>query len=141
MTEMSARPASSLSALSVCGPAHLYAVPHLAVQARIELFRVHLALSDLAGVRTLPREIDELLCGPGSRKNAAPAFPALRLDRRRTAHRAATATHLSYPEIATELFLSKHTIKLQAHSLYRKLGATSRRQAVTRSRTLALLDE
>ena len=51
------------------------------------------------------------------------------------------ATHLSYPEIATELFLSKHTIKFQAHSLYRKLGATSRSQAVTRSRTLALLDE
>ena len=51
------------------------------------------------------------------------------------------ATHLSYPEIATELFLSKHSIKSQAHSLYRKLGATSRRQAVTRSRTLALLDE
>jgi LuxR family transcriptional regulator, maltose regulon positive regulatory protein len=51
------------------------------------------------------------------------------------------ATHLSYPEIATELILSKHTIKSQAHSLYRKLGATSRSQAVTRSRTLALLDE
>lgn len=51
------------------------------------------------------------------------------------------ATHLSYPEIATELFLSKHTIKLQAHALCRKAGATSRSQAVTRSRTPALLDE
>ena len=35
--------------------------PHLAVQARIELTRVHLALADLAGARTLMREIDELL--------------------------------------------------------------------------------
>src|SRR6202042_1227760 len=38
-----------------------YAMPQLAVQARIELTRVHLALGDLAGARTLMREIDELL--------------------------------------------------------------------------------
>src|SRR5262249_17357688 len=38
-----------------------YAIPHLAVQARIELTRVHLALADLAAARTLMREIDELL--------------------------------------------------------------------------------
>ena len=38
-----------------------YAIPHLAVQARIELTRTHLALADIAGARTLLREIDELL--------------------------------------------------------------------------------
>jgi LuxR family transcriptional regulator, maltose regulon positive regulatory protein len=38
-----------------------YAVPHAAVQARIELARVHLALADIAGARTLMREIDEVL--------------------------------------------------------------------------------
>ncbi len=38
-----------------------YAYPHLAVQARIELIRVHIALADLAGARTLMQEIDELL--------------------------------------------------------------------------------
>ena len=38
-----------------------YAMPQLAVQARIELTRVHLALADVAGARTLMREIDELL--------------------------------------------------------------------------------
>ena len=38
-----------------------YAFPSLAVQARIELTRVHLALADVAGARTLMREIDELL--------------------------------------------------------------------------------
>ena len=38
-----------------------YAIPHVAVQARIELTRVHLALADLAGARTLMGEIDELL--------------------------------------------------------------------------------
>jgi LuxR family transcriptional regulator, maltose regulon positive regulatory protein len=38
------------------------------------------------------------------------------------------------------LFLSRHTIKSQAVSLYRKVGAASRSQAVTRSRELGLLE-
>ena len=50
------------------------------------------------------------------------------------------ATHLSYPEIAAELFVSRNTVKSQAYSLFRKLGASSRSQAVTRSRELALLE-
>ena len=50
------------------------------------------------------------------------------------------ATHLPFAEIGEELFLSRHTIKSQARSLYRKLGATTRSQAVTRARELGLLD-
>ena len=50
------------------------------------------------------------------------------------------ATHLSFPEIGAELFLSPHTVKSQAISIYRKLGASSRSQAVTRSRELGLLE-
>jgi LuxR family maltose regulon positive regulatory protein len=50
------------------------------------------------------------------------------------------STHLSFPEIAGELFLSPHTIKSQAVSIYRKLGAFSRSQAVARSRELGLLE-
>jgi hypothetical protein len=42
-------------------PLLTYALPYFAVQARIELIRVHLALADLAGARTLMREVDELL--------------------------------------------------------------------------------
>src|SRR4029077_18770698 len=43
-----------------------YALPHMAVQARIELIRVHLALGDLSGARTLMQEVNELLrCRPG----------------------------------------------------------------------------
>jgi ATP/maltotriose-dependent transcriptional regulator MalT len=41
---------------------------------------------------------------------------------------------------AVELFLSRHTIKSQANSIYRKLGASSRSQAVTRARELNLLE-
>ena len=38
-----------------------YAIPHVALQTRIELTRAHLTLADPAGARTLMREIDELL--------------------------------------------------------------------------------
>jgi LuxR family maltose regulon positive regulatory protein len=50
------------------------------------------------------------------------------------------STHLSFPEIAGEMFLSRPTVKSEAMSLYRKLGASSCSQAVTRSRELGLLD-
>lgn len=49
-------------------------------------------------------------------------------------------THLSFPEIAGEMFLSPNTVKSQAYSIYRKLGVANRNQAVTRSRALGLLD-
>jgi len=50
------------------------------------------------------------------------------------------STHLSLPEIATEMFLSRNTIKSEVASIYRKLGASSRSQAVARSRGLGLLE-
>jgi LuxR family maltose regulon positive regulatory protein len=50
------------------------------------------------------------------------------------------ATHLSFPEMGADLFLSPHTVKSQAMSIYRKLGASSRSEAVSRSRELGLLE-
>jgi DNA-binding CsgD family transcriptional regulator len=50
------------------------------------------------------------------------------------------STHLSFPEIAAQMFLALSTIKSQAMSIYRKLGASSRSQAVARSRELGLLE-
>jgi LuxR family maltose regulon positive regulatory protein len=137
-------------------PLLTYAQPHLAVQARIELIRVHLALGDLAGARTLIREIDDVLKyrpGLGTLVGEARALRA-RLSKERTPSTLGAssltaaelrvlpllATHLSFPEIAAELFLSPHTVKSQAISLYRKLGVASRSQAVARSRELALLE-
>jgi DNA-binding CsgD family transcriptional regulator len=49
------------------------------------------------------------------------------------------ATNLSFPEIGKEFLLSRNTIKSQAMSIYRKLGATSRSEAVAVSRELGLL--
>lgn len=48
-------------------------------------------------------------------------------------------TMMSNAEIADELFVSVNTVKAHLKSLYRKFGATSRRQAVVRARELGLL--
>ena len=111
-------------------PLLTYAHPHLAVQARIELTRVHLALADMAGARTLMREIDEMLKRRPDLGTLVGEAQALRaqLARERgpsvpgaSALTAAElrllpllATHLSFPEIGAELFLSPHTVKSQA---------------------------
>jgi LuxR family maltose regulon positive regulatory protein len=133
-----------------------YALPYFAVQARIELIRVHLALADLAAARTLMREVDELLRRRPDLGNLTGEVRALRA--RLAKERGSSApgasalttaelrllpllpTHLSIREIAGELFLSPNTIKSQAISIYRKLDASSRSQAVARSRELGLLD-
>jgi LuxR family maltose regulon positive regulatory protein len=47
---------------------------------------------------------------------------------------------LQHSEIAAELFLSPLTIKTHTKSIYRKLGASSRGQAVARARELGLLE-
>jgi LuxR family transcriptional regulator, maltose regulon positive regulatory protein len=48
-------------------------------------------------------------------------------------------THLSAPEIATELSVSTSTVKTHLHNLYTKLGAHRRAEAVERARALGLL--
>jgi LuxR family maltose regulon positive regulatory protein len=49
-------------------------------------------------------------------------------------------THLSFPQIAGQVFVSPNTVKTQAQSVYRKLGVTSRREAVEQARSAGLLD-
>ncbi len=49
-------------------------------------------------------------------------------------------THLSFPEIAGQVFVSPNTVKTQAQGVYRKLGVSSRGAAVERARAAGLLD-
>jgi LuxR family transcriptional regulator, maltose regulon positive regulatory protein len=137
-------------------PALTYAVPHFAVQARAELAKVHLALADLAGARTLMREADDILRRrPGlgvfarqaedlrtelSRARGSPALGASALTAAELRLVPMLSTHLSFPEIAAEVFLSPNTVKSTVHSIYRKLGTSSRSQAVSRLRDLGLLE-
>ena len=137
-------------------PGLTYAVPHLAVQARIELTHVHLALTDIAGARTLMQEIDDVLNRRPDLGTLVDQAQALRdqlsadlassipgpssLTSAELRVLPMLTTHLSLPEIGAELCLSPHTVKSQAISIYRKLGTRSRSQAVARSRELGLLD-
>jgi LuxR family maltose regulon positive regulatory protein len=50
-------------------------------------------------------------------------------------------THLTFREIADDLFVSANTVKTQARSIYRKLGVSSRAEAVACARGAGLLDE
>jgi LuxR family maltose regulon positive regulatory protein len=49
-------------------------------------------------------------------------------------------THLSFPEIADELYVSRNTVKTHVRAVYRKLTATSRSEAVEHAREAGLLD-
>jgi LuxR family maltose regulon positive regulatory protein len=136
-------------------PLLTYALPHFAIQARIELARVYIALADLPGAWTLVREIDDLfrrrpdmgsladqagkLRAQLSRENSANCPTASALTAAELRLLPMLCTHMSLPEIAGEMSLSRNTIKSQVNSIYRKLGVSSRSQAITRSRELGLL--
>jgi LuxR family maltose regulon positive regulatory protein len=48
-------------------------------------------------------------------------------------------THLTMPEIASELYVSLNTVRTHMRHLYSKLGAHTRTEAVARARDLGLL--
>jgi LuxR family transcriptional regulator, maltose regulon positive regulatory protein len=138
-------------------PMVTYAHPYLAVQTRIELARVHLALAEPSGARTLMQEIGEILkqrpdlgtllgqvkqlqARLGKEHGPMMSGGASALTTAELRLLPILCTHLTVPEIAAELFLSPHTIKAQIKSIYRKLEATNRHQAVARARELELID-
>jgi LuxR family transcriptional regulator, maltose regulon positive regulatory protein len=121
------------------------ALPWLAVRTRLELARCSLLLGDGQTAATLLAETRALLdvrpclgvlvdqarklqyeVDARTRRDAAPAglTPAeLRL-------LPLLATHLTFREIATELHVSRNTVKTQAISIYRKLGVSGRSEAI-----------
>jgi LuxR family transcriptional regulator, maltose regulon positive regulatory protein len=128
--------------------------PWYEAETRIVLARAHLLLDDVPGARAwlaeagrhLKRTPDavvlrEWLEDAWKQADAAksatdrwPLSPAeLRLLR-------FLPSHLTYPEIATELFVSPNTVKTQARSIYEKLGVSSRNEAVACARTAGLVD-
>jgi LuxR family maltose regulon positive regulatory protein len=133
------------------------AVPWLAVQTRLELAQVHLALADSAGARTLLLEIDDILY---RRSNLGALSERVNGLRHRLAGLAELspggwastltpaelrllpllATHLSFREIGQQLSISRNTVKTQAISIYRKLGVTSRTAALRRATDLGLVN-
>jgi ATP/maltotriose-dependent transcriptional regulator MalT/anti-anti-sigma regulatory factor/anti-sigma regulatory factor (Ser/Thr protein kinase) len=130
------------------------ALPIYAVQARLELVKVYLALTDVVGARTVLREVDDLLQRRphlGVLGQQADQLRA-RVDTMRADALGGSAltaaelrllpllpTHLTFREAGERLHVSSHTVKTQAMSIYRKLGASSRSQAIQRAQQLGLL--
>ena len=81
----------------------------------------------------------DLLATLGTRDHPGVAKP---LDRPLTDREQIVLRHMAAlqtnEEIATELFVSINTVKAHARSVYRKLGVSSRREAVHRARDLGL---
>jgi LuxR family transcriptional regulator, maltose regulon positive regulatory protein len=132
----------------------LSAVPWLAIQVRLELARGFATLRDADAARQLLDDALLLLAQfPDLDALSAQAKALLQeLDDAREqdgVHHAGLtraelrllpllATHLTFREIAEQLFVSRNTIKTQAISVYRKLGVSSRSEAVAEAQRLGL---
>jgi len=129
-------------------PQLTYALPVLAVQARLELVRAYLALTDAAGARTVLREADDVLrrrphLGILQRQAdelrsqlgniRAEVIGASSLTAAELRLLPLLSTHYSFREIGERLHVSQHTVKSQAMSVYRKFGVSSRSQAIHRA--------
>lgn len=132
-------------------------VPWYGAETRILLAHASLWLADVVGARTLLAEASRLtrrmsgavvfehwfddawsymdalaetsMAGPSSLTIAE-----LRILRFMPSHR-------SFREIAAQLGVSANTVKTQAHAVYRKLGAASRSEAVSRASDAGLLGQ
>jgi len=130
-----------------------YALPVVSVQALLELARCYLTLADPGGAAAvlsqvrdilqqrpelgvLPRQAGQLQSQLA--KMNATAVGASSLTAAELRLLPLLSTHLSYREIGERLYVSSHTVKTQAYSAYRKLGASSRSEAVTRAQDLGL---
>ena len=124
-----------------------YALPVTSVRTLVEMARAYIAIGELADAGTVVRQAREIvrqrpelgllatevdamheLPGGGTSLSAAELriVPLL-------------ASHLTLQEIADRLFLSRHTVKTHSIAVYRKLGVSSRREAIGRLQEMGLL--
>jgi LuxR family maltose regulon positive regulatory protein len=132
-------------------PQVTYVLAFFAVSLRLEFARIHLALGDGDAARRLLREIDEICAHRPQLGVLTDDVGAFRADLERTDREMASltaaelrllpllTTHLSFREIADRLFVSRNTVKTQAISVYRKLGVSSRGEAIDRASGLGLV--
>jgi LuxR family maltose regulon positive regulatory protein len=132
-------------------------LPWLAVQARLEIVRAYVTLRDVAAAQAVLAEIDQLVAQrpdlgllTGEVEAIRPevdGIPSVRPGRASGLTGAELrllpllATHLSFREIGTKLYVSRNTIKTQAISVYRKLGVSTRSEAVDRATELGLVED
>ena len=133
-----------------------HGIPWITIQVGLELTRAHLALAEAGAARTVLTETEQVLelrphmgslveeaqelrdrvaatAGPGGAWAMSLTGAELRL-------LPYLATHLMFPEIASRLFISRNTVKSEAVAIYRKLGVSSRSEAIERAVEVGLLE-
>jgi LuxR family maltose regulon positive regulatory protein len=135
-------------------PLLTHALPVVSVQALLELARAYIALGDPDGAHAVLRHADDIFQQrpnlgvlPGQANELRTTLATMK----RTGLGASSLTtaelrllpllpsYLSFREIGQRLFVSHHTVKTQAISIYRKLGVSSRSEAVHHAQQLGLL--
>ena len=136
-------------------PTLTFVLPAFAIRVRLHLAKVFWAIGDHTTARHLMREIDDILlqrpslgtlvddvaefrglmdeAGQVDASGGPPLSPAeLRL-------LPYLQTHLTLREIGDRLFVSRNTVSSEVTSIYRKLGVSSRNDAVERATAIGLL--
>ena len=133
-----------------------YALPVASVQALLAMARAYIALGDQGGARAVLRQAGDIFKQRPELGNLPERADELRakVDTITTGALGASSlttaelrllpllpTHLSFREIGERLFVSRHTVKTQVISIYRKLGASSRSETIDRMRELGMIEE
>jgi LuxR family transcriptional regulator, maltose regulon positive regulatory protein len=143
-----------MGAASVLRPRLTVALPIFSVLTLHQKAVAYLELADIAGARRVMREASDILA-------LRPRLGILATEHERLKEQLASmpagsigpssltkaelrllpflATHLSYPEIGERIYVSRHTVKTQAMSIFRKLGVSSRNEAVERAAKVGLI--
>jgi LuxR family transcriptional regulator, maltose regulon positive regulatory protein len=135
-------------------PLLTHALPVVSVQALLELAHAYIALGDPDGAHAVLRQADDIFRQRpdlGVLPAQADELRTRLATMRRTGLGASSLSaaelrllpllpsHLTFREIGERLFLSQHTVKTQALSIYRKLGVSTRSDAVHHAQQLGLL--
>lgn len=144
-----------LSRASGLRPILTGALPMVSAHTLLEMAEAEVELGDIAGARQVLREVGDILRPRSGFDLLADRYAEMReelgsMPIGTTAVSTLTnaelrllpllVTHLSFPQIGERLYISRHTVKTQAISIYRKLGVSSRSEAVRVAREMHLLD-
>jgi LuxR family transcriptional regulator, maltose regulon positive regulatory protein len=130
-------------------------LPYYAVRLRLQLAKVYLGIADRDTARQLLREIDDIrilrpalgiltdevdefrrVLAASAAPEATGPLPLTPAELRLLPY---LQTHLTVDMIAERLFISGHTVKTEIKAIYRKLGVSSRNQAVQKATATGLL--
>jgi LuxR family transcriptional regulator, maltose regulon positive regulatory protein len=128
-------------------PLLTYALPVVSVQALLQMARVYIGLADPGGATAVLRQAEAIRTRCPDLGKLWEQADGLQSHLRRLSGASGGAssltaaelrllpllsTHLSLGEIAQQLHVTRHTVKAQTASMYRKLGVSSRGAVVAR---------